>query len=87
MRLHDRANAGDCGRVVEQHSAAAINLPIDQPRSQNAAVKIMAFRSKGLVGQGRYADDQIILNEQSVTVDHTLAVKQTRAGKCFDHGD
>ena len=72
-------------RLVEQHAAAAVHLPVDQTGREHAAAQI-ALAPAGRTARMRHdRDDAPVLAGQRAVVDHPLAVEQPRAGVNVHH--
>ena len=79
MRGGDRSNSLD-GRIgVEQHAAAAVDLPIDEARAQNAAAEIDLLAAARAVGEGGERLDRSALDNERAIVVQPLAVEDARS--------
>ena len=78
MRGRDRRDSLD-GRIgVEQHAAAAIDLPIDEAGAENSAAEIVLLAAAGAVFQaGERLDRSAFDNERAIVV-QSLAIEQAR---------
>ena len=79
MRGRDRGDSLD-GRIgVEQHAAAAVDLPIDEARAQNAAAEIDLLAAARAVGEGRERLDRAALDNERTIVVQPFAVEDARS--------
>ncbi len=79
MRGRDCGDSLD-GRIgVEQHAAAAVDLPIDEARAQNAAAQIdLLAAARAVVEGGERLDRRALDNERAIVV-QSLAVEDARS--------
>ena len=79
-------NRGDPlhGRLgVEQHSTAAVDLPIDEARRENPAAEILLLAAAGAVLEPGERLDRIALDHEREVVVQPLAVEYARAREDF----
>ena len=79
MRGGDRRDPRDGRLGVEQHAAAAVDLPIDEARAQNTAAEIDLFAAARAVVEGSERLDRTALDNQRAIVVQPLAVEDARS--------
>src|SRR4029077_13944163 len=78
MRGGDRSNSLN-GRIgVEPHTAAAVDLPIDEAGAENSAAEIDLFATAGAVVEGSERLDRSALDNERAIVAQPFAVEDGR---------
>src|SRR5580692_5539681 len=78
MGLDDTSNSLQRWRLVEEKAAAAIDLPVDEARSQDAAAKVALLPAARALRMGRQRDNDALLNDKRAIVEELFAVEETR---------
>ncbi len=75
----DRADRLRRRRRVEQHAAAAIDLPIDEAGRKNAAAEIVLRAAARALGDGGDPSNRAVLDDERAILAQRDAVEQARA--------
>ena len=78
MRAGDRGDPLDGRLGVEQHAAAAVDLPIDEARRENAAAEIDLLAAAGAVFEADKRLDRGAFDNEGVVVVQPFAVEDPR---------
>ena len=78
MRRRDCGDSLDRRLSVEQHAAAAVDLPVDEARRENSAAEIHLLSAAGTVLESGERKDRRALDNERPVVVQPFAVEQAR---------